>query len=744
MCDPFYPIRHTMNKLTTILMSILLLGIIVPVVAPTAFVAVPSHATPNTLILQGRSSAYPYSPTTASFNISVYSGNSTVVRIDKIKVSNTLFVINLSGIAISSGSVTLYSSTNGFSSIGSGDVAYATFPTSYITTTVYSHGSKGQLEGFYNYTSNGETYALGNDSIIGPSPYNVGGGSYFIKADFGSSAPIATSTAEVIILPSISISPTSGGAGTQIAVTGTGFTASASANVTYYYRYDASVSTTTVTKAGISTNSTGGFIYSFMAPEMALNETGVTAPGIIGIVGNDTTTLHATGAATFSEEPRRVLVFNVTSPSGIVTDLIPTTPYTPDINITSTPIGSIYVLEPVLIEGNNFDPSSTVTFTLGGTSIGTAQTNGTGYFKTTLSIPVSAGGVHSLNITDPLAYVALHVTTSPTLIVSPTSAQPGSTVNVNGYAFTASKAANVTWILGDGSQYEMVMSVANLTTSSLGEFTTSFSIPMLVEGGTAVVNASMNRANPTAYTTFTIVPLLVVSPSTASLGSQVTATVYALNNGTVTGSVISSYPNTISYITLGARTAAYNFAYDNVQIFGFTGGISPFANATLSSTFLAVGEPMVHYVQVYNDSASPLTMVAYAPLNVTGTTAVGKQISSQSSVLASMASSLSAITSTLTSVTSTLSSISSSLSSVSSGISSIESTLTSITSSLSSISGTLSSMSSTLSSVQTAVSGLNTSSLASTLSNVTTYLLVVAVLAIIIIVLEIVLLVRKK
>ena len=733
-----------MNKLTTILMSILLLGIIVPVVAPTAFVAVPSHAANNTIILQGYTvkSGYPYySISTASINISAYSASSSVVKIDSTPAaSNTLLDINLTGITISSGTITLYSSTNALASIGSGDVAYATLPTSYITLTHHTT-TKGPLEDFYNYTSNGVTYSLGNDSIIGPSPNNIGGGSYYIKGFFGSSAPVATSTAQLIILPNISISPTSGGAGRTITVTGTGFTSSSRANVTWKYIYDnAGLShPTTVTQTGISINSTGGFAFPFKAPEMALNDSAGYTSNVIAILGNDTSTLRVTPTYSFTEIPRTILAFNVTSPSGTVSDLIPPTPYPTNGNIngTSTPIGSIYVLEPVLIKGNYFDPSSTLTFTLGGTSIGTATTNSSGYFETTLSIPVSAGGVHSLNITDPLAYVAIHVTTSPTLIVSPTSVQPGGVVNVNGYAFTASKAVNVTWISADGHQYELVKSVANLSTSSLGEFTTSFTLPMLVEGGTAAVNASMNRANPTAYTTFTIVPRLVVSPTTAALGSQVTATVYALDNGSVSGTVITSYPSTTITLKLGHGSEDYNFAYDNTRMFGYTAGVSPFSNATLSSTFLAVGIPMVHYVQVYNESAAPMTMIAYTSLNVTGTTAESSQISSLSSMLTSIESSLYSITSTLTSV-------SSSLTNISSGITNIKSTLSSITSSLSSISGTLTSMGSTLTSIQTAVSGLNTASLASTLSNVMTYLLVVAVLAIIIIVLEIVLLVRKK
>ena len=735
-----------MNKLTTILMSILLLGIIVPVVAPTAFVAVPSHAgTNNTIILQSRSATYPYAVTTASINISAYSGSDTVVQINGGAQPGVLD-INLSGITISSGSVTLYSSTNGVASIGSGDVAYATLPTSYITATV--HGHTGPLSGFYNYTSNGETYGLGNDSIVGPSPSNIAGGSYYIKANFGSSAPIATSTAQLIILPSITLSPTSGGAGTPIKVTGTGFTGSSTANVTYSYRYDGASSNQTVTKTGIATNSTGGFTYSFNAPEKALNETTIPSK-YISVYGNDTSRLLQTPYVQFTELPRSLLEFQVTSPSGTTNKL--SVHAQSDWNTTTTAIGSVYITEPIRISGNNFDPSSTVSFTFGGISLGSTDTNATGYFNTTLTIPIIAAGVYPLNITDPLAYVAIHATTEPTLIVTPTTNQPGATVTINGYGFGTSKASNITLVQAIGPNRVEITRFANLTSSSSGTFTTTFTLPTYITGGIAVINASTRsghdtQSNPTAYTNITIVPELAVTPTSASIGSTVVATAMGLSNISVTTGIVSSYGTTYTLHSqaLGS-TSKYFFAYDNIPIYGINSGSLPGTDASLTQSISAVGTPEIHEIQLINASSSPASLIASVSLNVTGSiNGVTSQVSGLATALASIEASLTSITSSLTSITSSLTSLSSAVTSISSGITNIEGTLSSITSSLSSISGTLTSMGSTLTSIQTAVSGLNTSSLASTLSSVMTYLLVVAVLAIIIIVLEIVLLVRKK
>ncbi|MFP3263217.1 MAG: hypothetical protein RXQ62_01895, partial [Nitrososphaeria archaeon] len=203
--------------------------------APLPLTAAPAHAaTTNNILYLGSyapTTSYPYYKyTQATYNVSAYAGGN-VYEVDGASGTQGYFDVNFSGITISSGQVTLYTSTNAQAAITSGDTVWvANLPTSYIMATVHA-SSAGPLVNFYNVTYNGMTFSLGNYSVIGPAP-TVAGGSYYIKAFFGSTAPVATSAAQVVILPNIEISPTSGGAGTPITVTGYGFTPSSQANLT--------------------------------------------------------------------------------------------------------------------------------------------------------------------------------------------------------------------------------------------------------------------------------------------------------------------------------------------------------------------------------------------------------------------------------------------------------------------------------------------------------------------------------
>ncbi|MEM4127028.1 MAG: hypothetical protein QW508_05645, partial [Conexivisphaerales archaeon] len=326
----------------------------------------------------------------------------------------------------------------------------------------------------------------------------------------------------------------------------------------------------------------------------------------------------------------------------------------------------------------------------------------------------------------------------------------------------------------NSSLEEKVQSIANLTTNSLGEFSTTFMIPLKTLGGTSVINASVNDANPTAYATFDVVPTLMLSQSKVAQGSMVTANAYGLNSGTnkTTATIVTSYsPYTVTRsVTLGHTADEYTIAYDNMIIDSFF-FITP-TNGLLTITFQATGYPMMHYVQLVNYSVSGTSvpqLLTSKALNVTGTTntetqtvssinSLNKTVSSlPSQISASLSSTLSTISSGVSSIQSTLSSMGSTLSTISSGVSSLNktvsslpsqisaplsSTLSTISSGVSSIQSTVSGMSSTLSGVSSSVSAI--SSISSSLSSLMTYIIVVAVLAVIIIIIQIIMLVRKK
>ncbi|MGC9117187.1 MAG: hypothetical protein ACP5ID_06315, partial [Conexivisphaera sp.] len=345
---------------------------------------------------------------------------------------------------------------------------------------------------------------------------------------------------------------------------------------------------------------------------------------------------------------------------------------------------------------------------------------------------------------------------------TPSSTQPGGSLSIEGYAFSSSGVANVTWVWNDGNQSVMVQSVANTTTNSLGEFTAKFTVPSWVAGGTYVINASTNHADPTAYDTFTVTPTMSLSRSTAPLGAIVTATASGLGNYTKTASIVTSYsPYSTTSVTLGHDAYDVGFAYDNVQLFG---GTPATAYVTASTVLQAAGYPMVHYVQLYNASTSPYSLIISLPLNVTGTTnteaATASALSAMNSTLGTVSSQVSSVSSTLTMIQGTLTNMQGSLTSLQTAVGNLGSTLSSdynsLSSSLSSVSSSLSSMGSTLSSISSQVGtiGSSLSSVSSTLSTVqaeaaqissiNSLVLATIVIAIIILVLEIVVLVRRR
>jgi hypothetical protein len=719
--------------------------------APLPLAAAPAHAatTNNILYIGAENTTYPYQFVQATYNVSAYAGGN-VAAVDGVNMTpQGYFEVNFSGITISSGQVTLYTSTNAQAAITPGDTVYvANLPTSYIMATVHTSGL-GPLYGFYNVTYNGMTFSLGNDSVIGPAP-TVAGGSYYIKAYFGSTAPVATSAAQVVILPNIEISPTSGGAGTPITVTGYGFTPSSQANLTWTYTVSGATSSTEAFEL-VTTNSTGGFTTTVSAPELKLS---TSATGSVTFQANDTARNILTPTVTFTEYPREFIEIEEYFPTN-ASWVSYATPQTLQYNGTLTS-ASFYETEPMIIAGNYFDPNSQVTIYFGSQAIGTATTNSTGFFNVTVTVPVVSAGTYAVNATDPLAYIYFSGSTVPEVIVTPNSVTAGQSVTVSGYAFTAGQTANVTWLgLGVGYNNETYLAT-NVPIGSNGYFSVAVSVPSPVYGGVHYVYANDTASPPdTAYALVTVNPSITLSPSTAPLGSTVTVTL----NGLMVGQESWTSPITVATGSAQNVTDDYGLAQDNIPTYvtNLTGNNYGYATYELT----AAGYPMLHAIELVNETATPNVLVATAWLNVTGTTnteaattsalnQMSSQLTTMGSTLTTMQGSLATLTSEYTNLStavgnlgSTLnsdySSLSSSLgslsSSVSSGFSSLSSTLSSISSGVSSVQSSLSSMSSTLSSVQAE---------AAQISSVNSLVLATIVIAIIVLVLEVVVLVRRR
>ena len=755
-------------KTKLLVLIIALLGMIVPGV-PMITAATPVHAATNNLVI-GYYSTVTHTTVAAKYNVSVYLNNPVVVKQDGISISGTnYFVINFSQITIQAGEVTMYLSTNGYAQISSSDVPLYSLPTSLINSS--------KLSNVTVTASNGQSLTLmvGEKAIIGAIPLvAVPQGLYYVKAYFGPTAPVATSIAEVIVLPKISISPTSGPAGQTITVNGYAFSSSGTVSLTISYK------SYKISSVNITASSVGTFTYTFTAPELKLETPKSSSNVSIINLPNGSVTVTAydymsgySSSQTYTEYGRafyQIKEYNPTTASWET--IIPNSKGEVALNGTVTNV-AFYETEPMIISGIYFVPNSQVTLTFGSITLGTFTTNASGFFNATVTVPVVAKGAYNVSASDPLAYIYFSGEPVTEVVVSPTKFTTGSTVTVSGYAFDANAYANITWvglsITSTGASGESYLAV-NVPVGSNGVFSASVSIPMSTFGGIHYIYVNDTKG-AYAFANVTVVPSISLSPSTASLGSLVMVSLNGLDVGSAKGTMLGF----TSYY-FGAANESYELAYDNIptyitNVYGNNYGAA-------SASITAAGYPMLHAVQLVGNG-----LIATAWLNVTGTTnteastvaaieslntsisslsnTISSDYSSLSSMLSSLNASVAGISNSVSSLSGTLttqySSIMSSLTSISTLISDLKSTISSdysslssaissLSSSVSTISSSSSSISSSVTSIGTSVSSLQSavSSLQSTVSSLSTYLLVVAVLAIIIIVLELVLLVRKK
>jgi len=755
-------------KAKLLVLIIALLGMIVPGV-PMITATTPVHAATNNLVI-GYYSTVTNTTVAAKYNVSVYLNNPVVVNQDGISISGTnYFVINFSQITIQAGEVTMYLSTNGYAQISSSDVPLYSLPTSLINSS--------KLSTVTVTASNGQSLTLmvGEKAIIGAIPLvAIPQGLYYVKAYFGPTAPVATSIAEVNVLPKISISPTSGPAGQTITVNGYAFSSSGTVNLAISYK------SYKISSVNITASSVGTFTYTFTAPELKLETPKSSSNVSISSLpkGNVTVTAYdyMSGyycSQNYTEYGRafyQIKEYNPTTASWET--IIPNSTGYVALNGTVTNV-AFYETEPMIISGIYFVPNSQVTLTFGSITLGTFTTNASGFFNATVTVPVVAKGAYNVSASDPLAYIYFSGEPVTEVVVSPTKFTTGSTVTVSGYAFASNAYANITWvglfITSTGAYGESYLAV-NVPVGSNGVFSASVSIPMSTFGGIHYIYVNDTKG-AYAFANVTVVPSISLSPSTAPLGSQVKVSL----NGLDVGSAQGKMSGFTSYY-FGAASESYELAYDNIPTYITNVYGNKYGAASASIT--AAGYPMLHAVQLVGNG-----LIATAWLNVTGTTnteagtvaaieslntsvsslsnTISSDYSSLSSMLSSINASVAGISNSVSSLSGTLttqySSIMSSLTSISTLISDLKSTISSdysslssaissLSSSVSTISSSSSSISSSVTSIGTSVSSLQSavSSLQSTVSSLSTYLLVVAVLAIIIIVLELVLLVKKK
>ncbi len=314
------------------------------------------------------------------------------------------------------------------------------------------------------------------------------------------------------------LSPTSGSFGSQVTVTGSNFISNSNITVTF------DGTSVLTTPFPLIANANGGFSATFKVPLDTAGSKQVTASDGVN-----------SAPATFTVTPSIIL------------------------NPTSGTIGSA-----VNIQGYGFASFLPVGFTLTN-STGTfnlqvvpagLNTNSSGCFSATFTVPSGqTAGAKTISAKDASANLATaSFSVAPSITLSPTSGNAGSTVYVSGQGFAGSLGLSATY-----AGTSVAISVTTTTTSS-GTFTgATFTVPTSTTAGAQTVvikDASSNSAQAT-FTVNTVSQTISVT----MLNSAPIATV-TINGGYPNGNPTTTInadgtPNSISFVAGATFTLSF-------------------------------------------------------------------------------------------------------------------------------------------------------------------------------------------
>ena len=493
-----------MKKSYAILITILLM-------LPMLSAAVPVRASINHPTLDG------YNVNTSTFdtsfwNVSMIAGSLNVTTIDGTPFPNDWLAINMTNVGLSGSQFNIYFSQDGYSLISPGDVEYAkalttvdlsqplSLNTNVTVTNAYLAGGKAT---FWLGLLGGSSY------IIGPIPFTILADYKYIKIWDGESA-IAVAEQPIIVLPALSLSPTSGPAGTSVTLSGVALSASTLYNITY-----GGVDSTAA--AQVTTTTNGTFAYTWTIEDLCDDSNELITISVFN---------NATGApignVNFIEYGREIL--SAVSPI--------------DSSWTSGPYGNntvdidVNVLKPLNFEVNYFNPTVPVNVVIDGTTVDTFNTNTTGYYNETITVPVLSLGDHYLVLSNGGCLFNMTIDVQPSLIVTPDSGPIGTNVTFTCYGFQPGFVALYYWTDDVCTFSEGYNWLANATVGADGQFnvTVPWTIPSYPGGELWIYAYSTFVDNYTgsgeiASTYFTVTPSLVATPSSvAANGSIITIT----------------------------------------------------------------------------------------------------------------------------------------------------------------------------------------------------------------------------
>jgi hypothetical protein len=591
-------------------------------------------------------------------------------------------VVNLyfGGVSFSGGQFVLYLSRNGFSDIitrnSQPDISYS--PAFDVVNLTDSAPHVYTMTGGYTWT-------IGSNWVNGTIARDIAGGSYFIKAFDGSQTSVAVTDTSLIVDPAVSITPTSGNAGRSITFSGSAFSAGAYLNFSYNIGSAAPVWFQNLTQTG----SIGNFSVTIAAPDAMQtlasgNQTIANTTINFAAAINGTTTIVET-AVDYSEFARGLMQIKQGSGAGSSEQLAATGQLFGNLTsfeiAGSLPVTGVGVTKTLRLAGNNFYAGNATLRWDNGASLGVTLVNATGFFNTTITVPMAGNGVHNITITDAnnVAFT-IFVTVVPSLTVSPTSGPVGTRVTATGYGFPAPTTGNT---VNATIAFNGITSpwAATAMVDATGSFAVNFTVPQSPGGANIIwgyANATGSFVNY-ANSSFTVTASFTVTPSTfANNGSLV---VVASGNGFTPG---YNYVPNIDNNMLGVN--GFNTIYQS----------NAFANETgyLSISFMGAGfQPGIHTISLYaNGTTAP---AAFASFTVTGKTAddVITMLNSMNATLISISGNVATLQTSMGTVSTSVSSLGStlgaSISNVQSGIATIQSNIGTITAKLTSLDAVL-------------------------------------------------------
>jgi hypothetical protein len=735
------------SLLITAVLLVSMFGIIAP--------AIPAMASTGHADLAVSNNPYLVNASTTIYesfaNVSVKGGSSSVVALDGAALSGYL-VINLTGVTFSGSQFFLYISTDGLAQISGSDFQYAgPFNVADLS------GAAKALSGGYSIGSISGN-ATESKLLEGPIPTNLSGGNYYVKIFDGSSTSVAVTAQFIQIVPNLVLSPTSGPAGGTVTASGYGYSSAGTVNITY-----GSVS------VNITASSTGGFNYTFQAPDLGtpgaplIYDSSVTQSPAAFVALTVTGYDYGTGlsaSANYNEFYRDFAYIVSLDPAGNTQTVTQgpggnaPPPYSNDSAVNA------YVLQEFDIAGDWWNPTANLSYTFDGSPItpvtSSGAPNATGYFWANFTVPIAALGPHHITVFDATANMSIELDIQTTFLVTPTQGPEGTTVTGNGYGFTASTPVTAWWFGTVFSSTSIDQAADNIllfngTTSSNGAFSFTFTVPSQVYGGSHDVFAN-DSAGVHGVAAFDVTTSWSLSSGSGALGSSFSVVGQGIAVGVTTYYTTDTNFSYSNGDDTGAPMAVYYVSYDNAfTLADVLGNDTGYGSVDLT----AAGVPMVHYVGVWSvstDSYTPFpyspfanSQVASLPFNVTGSTTEGAAIqASLSQLLANdqnIMGSLSSLSTAVAANGNAISGLGTQLTAISNAIGSLQTSVTQI-------GNTQATQGQTLASIQTSVGTLATqqglTNVSSMLSNVSTYLLVAIVLAAIVLVLEIVILIRKK